>query len=310
MSTDDDVPVIRSAARATQRTADVTEVQTALGELHALIFGGAETHDTGNESLLSCIHDLRVLLNRDEVAKRRDLDTVRLLIEALATLSEMLIGAAEGRRTHRETVKRLKDVVLPILFLRSGITAHLLRAHALRLPWIAFQNACRVSGKEVDKVRHIFALWRSKYGWDFMTREDCIPKPCEKASVKPLVVEVSVEAGRPEPAPRAPDSQRAMLRDISWNAAAKRGVSAGIPSYMLSKRRPSDVFSQGKCSSSPMPAASCANTAVTHTPHTPIDNLDTKSGAKVLALESPVKRRRIDFNVGIPPSPDRPGRYL
>jgi hypothetical protein len=313
MITSDGVPLLKIATEAAQRTTDAAAVEGALDDLHNHIFGATVSADASAEFLLHNINNARSLLGKAETATKSDLDSGRLLLDAVFTLSEALTNAIRGQRVHSKLLKRLEDVVLPILFIRSSITPQLLKTHALKVPWAAFEMGRKAPSKEVVKLELIFATWSANHGWDFSTwRERCLDV---KETVAPALfgAKPAPERKTLEQSEGVPDHQRAVLRDISWNTAAKRSAGPGIPSYLLTKRRHIAANLPVACSSHPLPSppdVSRVDTALSHNPHTTIDNADAEAGSTVLAVKSPVKRRRIEFTVGVPPSPDRPGRAL
>ncbi|KPI83405.1 hypothetical protein ABL78_7556 [Leptomonas seymouri] len=310
MSTSDGISFLRSAAHASQRVADAAAVESALDELHTHIFGSVAPADIAHQAVLRQIQDARSLFSKVETASRADLDTGRLLLDAVFTLGEMLTSAAEGRRVRSRVVQRLEDVVLPILFIRSNITPQLLKKHALKAPWAIFEAARQKPNKELEKVELAFASWNTNHGWDFLARKERCHGANKAVTPTSATTTTTVEERPPNRPASAPDQQRAVLRDISWNVALKRSAGAGIPSYLLTKRRREDCNTPCACPAPFLPGVPRFDAAPTHTLHTTIDPINDKPDSAILALRSPIKRRRTDINIGVPPSPDRPGRCL
>ncbi|KPA73233.1 hypothetical protein ABB37_10052 [Leptomonas pyrrhocoris] len=310
MSTNDDMPLLSSATLATQRTADVAAIKNALNELHNGIFGSVPPADATHETLLRQISGARSVLNKVAVTSRTGLDTERLLLDAVLTLGEMLASAAAGQRIRSKVVKRLEDVVLPVLFIRSNVTPQLLKTHALKTPWAVFETARQRPNDEVEKMELTFASWKANHGWGFPTRKERCHVASEAIAPASVTTKVIVEMKQASRVGGTPDQQRPVLRDIAWNAALRRTAGAGIPSYLLTKRRRVDGHPSSTCNASLPPDVSRVVTAPSHIPHATIDPIDDSTGSIVLALKSPVRRRRLDINLGIPPSPDRPRRCL
>lgn len=309
MTVNDGTSLLTSAGKATQRSADSAAMESALSEVHFLIFGTAATADVSVDSLHSCLTEARGLLEEEKCAATNQMDSGRLLLDAVLTLSDVLVSAVRGQRVRSKVMKRLEDVVLPILFIRSSLTPQLLRTHALKAPWHAFEALRQKPNREVEKVEFTLASWGTDHGWDFLTQKERCTATTEAAACEPVQKNAPKD---PDPSDHAKGdltNPRTALRDMSWNSAAKRHLGGGIPSYLLTKRRHTEPSSPGECRASftePPPVEA----APSYNPHNPIDHIAATTGATVLALKSPVKRRRIDFHAGIPPSPDRPGRCL
>ncbi|KAL7703023.1 hypothetical protein N2W54_003712 [Lotmaria passim] len=304
-----EVPFLKSAANATQRAADTASVEAALDELHSHIFGAAVSVEASAGALLRNVSDARGLLSRAEIVPKNQLDTRRLLLDAVFTLSEMLASAAKGRKVRSKFVNKLEDVVLPILFIRSNVTPELLRKHALKTPYAAFEVARQNPTKEVEELNLTFASWRANHGWDFAVRQELGHTVSEAVAPALVHTKAVVNERRSDGAGGTADQQRTVLRDVPRNATMERSGVTGIPSYLLTKRRRVCGTLSGACNVPPADLPHVASTSY-HSPHLIIDSLHTEPDSTVLALKSPLKRRKIDFNMGIPPSPDRPGRCL
>ncbi|CAJ1017236.1 hypothetical protein Q4I30_001221 [Leishmania utingensis] len=313
MSIDALSPLVACATRAVVKNGETRSIAGALDDLQQQIFGAEETHEVTTEMMLERIRETRVLLAQDSESGKSNLSTEWLLLEAVLTLGELLLSAAAGQRLRTKTAKRMEDVILPILFLRTSVTPSLLKAHALKAVWSRFKCSGKADNEAKEKLQCIFMSWHRNHGWDFARgSEDGVnvskptPTPYEAA-------DITISALEKKPAccsapPKSPQ-ERVVLRDIPWNAAARKIATSGIPSYLLTKRRRCDpIYHSGSLTSTradegapkPLPATPQSPS------HTIIDQARCQLNPSILALDSPVKRRRRDFTVDVPPSPDRP----
>ncbi|KAK7194453.1 hypothetical protein NESM_000361900 [Novymonas esmeraldas] len=315
MSVDALPPLLACATRATAKNAEPPAIEAALQELQQGLLGVEGPDTASTEALLERVCAARTLLARDTETSQNTLNTERLLLEAVVSLSELLLGAAAGQRVRTKVARRMEDVLLPILFLRTGLSPAQLRSHAVALAWSAFDRAENANGESVAKLRRLLASWRSTHGWDFACgdgAEASMQLTCAAAAAASRGVTESSSA-QPDKSPAsgaAPVQSappRVVLRDVSWNAVARRSATGGIPAYLLTKRRRCD-------SAHPRDAHTSAHTSVAEWSRPPAAALPPAHTPTVhpttpcnIALDSPVKRRRRDITVDVPPSPDRPG---
>ncbi|KAG5507127.1 hypothetical protein JIQ42_06529 [Leishmania sp. Namibia] len=305
--------LVACATRAAVKSDETRTIERALDDLQEQMFGVEKPHEVATEILLKRILEIRPLLTKDSESSKGTLITERLLLEAVLTLGELLLSAAAGQKLRTKTAKRVEDVILPILFLRTSITPSLLKAHALKAAWSRFECSGKDENKAREKLRRIFVSWHLNHGWDFVRRSgECAdlskPTPPLQEAADPAKDALEKKPAFCSP-PAQPAPQRAVLRDIPWNAAARKVATSGIPSYLLTKRRRYDPTSQ--CDG--LASARADEGAPNHLQPTAqlpssadLDRTGCRMNPSILALESPVRRRRRDFTVDVPPSPDRP----
>ncbi|KAG5510866.1 hypothetical protein JKF63_06367 [Porcisia hertigi] len=305
------------ATRAVVKNADPTAIKLALDDLQEQMFGMREPHKINIEFMLKRAHEIRALLAQGSESGKSNLNTERLLLEAVATLGELLLSAAAGKTLRAKTAKGIEDVLLPILFLRTSVTPSLLKAHALKSAWSAFQSSGFAENEPKEKLWRIFISWHRNHGWDFVrSNSDGLDVSMPTTTTTPHVAAdtaTSTVGGKTADCspPTQFTQQRVALRDIQWNTAtAQRGATSGIPSYLLTKRRRCDSTHQENFIASVRAdeeASNCLPDTAQLSSHIVIDKFRYHNNSNILALESPVKRRRRDFTVDVPPSPDRPG---
>ncbi|GET85999.1 hypothetical protein, conserved [Leishmania tarentolae] len=313
MSIDALSPLIACAARASVKNGDTKTIESALDHLQQQMFGVEESPEVSTERMLKHIRETRILLTQDSESGKSNLTTERLLLEAVSTLGELLLSAAAGQRLRTKTAKQMEDVILPILFLRTSVTPSLLKAHALKVAWSRFECSGRTDNEAREKLRRIFVLWYRNHGWDFARstgdgvdiyiRTLTPHEGADNATSKP---ENSSACCSP---PVHSAQQRVMLREISWNAAARKTATSGIPSYLLTKRRRCDPIYQSDSLASECAeegAPSCLPATGQPPSLTATDKTTCQINPRILALDSPVRRRRQKLTVDVPPSPDRP----
>lgn len=310
--------LVACATQAAARSEDTRAIEDALENMQRLVFGLDVAAEAPSERMLACASATRELVSGgDSESSTPQLNTERMLLEVVATLGELLLCAAAGQRVRTRTAKRLEDVLLPILFIRTSVTPALLRRHALSAAWLRFDAEAKDGVEAKQKLQRLFAAWNRHHGWSFVRSGGAsdahvnMSGALEGASSPTLArapSESTLPAGtavaslslRPTPQPRV------ALRDIAWNTAAKRTTVGSIPAYLLTKRRRCEA-----AAAVPMHApAPLATSPTTRSPSNavPACTAPMPREARVLALDSPVKRRRRDVTIDVPPSPDRPGR--
>ncbi|CAG9568937.1 conserved hypothetical protein [Leishmania major strain Friedlin] len=314
MSIDALSPLVACAARAAVKNGETRTIESSLDDLQQQMFGIEEgSHEVATEMMLKRIRETQVLLAQDSASGKSNLTTERLLLEAVSTLGELLLSAAAGQRLRTKTAKQMEDVILPILFLRTSVTPSLLKAHALKVAWSRFECSGKTNNEARDRLRHIFVLWYRNHGWDFARSSGngvdvCTPTPTPHEGADNAKSNVE-EKNACCSLPVHPKQQRVMLREISWNAAARKVTTSGIPSYLLTKRRRCDSTYQCDSLASARAeggARNCFPAAAQPPSPTATDKATCQINPRILALDSPVKRRRRNLTVDVPPSPDRP----
>ncbi|AYU76172.1 hypothetical protein LdCL_070005400 [Leishmania donovani] len=313
MSIDALSPLVACAARAVVKNDETRTIESALDDLQQQMFGVEKSHEMATEMMLKRIRETQVLLTQDSASGKSSLTTERLLLEAVSTLGELLLSAAAGQRLRTKAVKQMEDIILPILFLRTSVTPSLLKAHALKVAWSRFECSGKTNNEARDKLRHIFVLWYRNHGWDFARSSSdgvdvCTPTPNPREGAENAKSNLEKKTTCCSP-PVHPKQQRVVLREMSWNAAARKVATSGIPSYLLTKRRRCDSTYQRDSLPSTCAeggARNCLPAAAQPPSPTATDKITCQINPRILALDSPVKRRRRNLTVDVPPSPDRP----
>ncbi|CBZ23617.1 conserved hypothetical protein [Leishmania mexicana MHOM/GT/2001/U1103] len=315
MSIDALSPLVACAARAAVKNGETRTIESALDDLQQQMFGVEESHEVATEMMLKRICETQVLLTQDSASGKSNLTTERLLLEAVLTLGELLLSAAAGQRLRTKTAKQMEDVILPILFLRTSVTPSLLKAHALKVAWSRFECSAKTNNEAREKLHHIFVLWYRNHGWDFARSSGdgdgvavCMPTPTPHEGPDNAKSKFENKLSCCSP-PVHPMQQREMLREISWNGAARKVAASGIPSYLLTKRRRGDPTYQCDSLTSTRAergAPNCLPASAQPPSPTATDKTTCQINPRILALDSPVKRHRRNLTVDVPPSPDRP----
>ncbi|KAG5486145.1 hypothetical protein LSCM1_07260 [Leishmania martiniquensis] len=305
--------LVACATRAAVKNDETRMIERALDDLQQQLFGVKKPHEGTTEIMLQRILEIRSLLEQDSESSKSSLNTERLLLEAVLALGELLLSAAAGQKLRSKTVKRVEDVILPILFLRTSVTPALLKAHALKEAWSRFECSRKAENDVREKLRRVFVLWHRNHGWDF---ERCSGEGFDLSKSTPPPQEaggIVKDALEKKPACCSPllqaTPQRVVLREIPWNAAARKVETSGIPSYLLTKRKrynPSDQCGSLTSARADEGALRRLQATVQLPSRTVVDEIRCQVDPCVLALDSPVKRRRRDFTIDVPPSPDRP----
>lgn len=286
------------------------KLREALQTVHQHLFGDSLAGETLLANARDRLENMELYCSSRMSSQKHHLSTEALLVESILALGKLLLCAVRQEKISMIQIKRLENVLFPILFIRASITPPLLRDFAVRLPWKAFMDCTQTSGNvPAEKLWKVLRLWQRNHGWEFLPSKETNSRTEEEQYlVKPQLAEVGTlaEVRSKHVAAAFVAPLRAPVI-VSVNTGPKRNVTSCIPAYLLTKRRKvkiPDVAHQhlsGSTTRTVLPA---------FTENTSPGLADQAEclESETLALESPIKRRRIDLKINIPPSPDRPQR--
>ncbi|CCW64515.1 unnamed protein product [Phytomonas sp. EM1] len=292
-----------------------------LDDLQMALFGGAnlECADVLNRvrGVLCNTHFHVKVLKVKKSATMRQTEHKFLVLEVIAFLGDIFLSVASGEDPSLKVIKRLDQYLLPQLFLTTSVNSELLCEIALKSPLNILHNASQKDPQVrciVDRLEETLLSWKTNYGCDFLLSRPTVSKDTDMPPSASLLREVAnLNTVREVPQ----HSRRPAAACAVWDASSysrqpdHRSLLHSvrkIPAYLLTKRQRKFTDEHYLESSSPPLSKSISETSPLNSkeefslPDAPSDSGDSDSLA---AFETPVKRRRADPSLFVPPSPNR-----